>query len=172
MLNLVSDNPNFFKIDVLGFMIIGLGCFVLGMMIAVFVSRKSIFSLISSNMKTVMAMLVLSLLLPLTLGQTLQSTNLSSKADAQVQISAINLSKVSSSSVDLNFDTVLPSTAYLEYTDSKSNVMVPVVPDNPSQSTIHHLFKITKMSAVGGKVVFVVNGKRYLYNNQPYSVKP
>ncbi len=119
------------------------------------------------NSSAVLMLLVVSIIVPLTVSQLAKQTNSLSKAATNIQIYDISNIKINDSTVDVSFKTSEPVIAYLEFKESSSGKIIPVLPTNSLVETTLHNFNIPIYGTNGGEAEIIINGVKYDLDGKP-----
>ncbi len=169
---LLKPSTTFIDRDLLILLLIGSSFFLIGVIAAAIISGRSLLQVMKQNSKTVMVLLLLSIAIPVTAGSALRPTSYVSQASTQVVIENIKVEKTSTTSAEVSFTTNPAASVYLEYKDNNQEGYIPVVPTkDPTSKRTEHNFIIENISEQGGEIVFIVNGRQLLINNQAYPIK-
>jgi len=159
--------------DLMVLILIGASFFVVGIIVAALISGHKLVEVIKQNTKVTAALLFIALAIPITMGGALRSTQTTSQASTEVKIQQLEFVPESTQSARLSFQTSQPALVFLEYQDNQTQIIETIEPlKNITNPSIDHEFFITEIRPQGGTVIFIVNGKRYLIDGQPYPIQP
>lgn len=122
------------------------------------------------NTKSIMLLLVLSLAIPLTIGQLGRQTALHSNAAENIKISGMEVVPFSTTSVIVNLNTSKPATVYLEYKKDENSQMIPVLPTYTLAARTNHSILVNTDGVKGGVIYININGDRYTLDNKPIQI--
>ncbi len=169
---LLKPSTTFIDRDLLILLLIGSSFFLIGVIAAAIISGRSLLQVMKQNSKTVMVLLLLSIAIPVTAGSALRPTSYVSQASTKVVVENVQVNKTSSTTAEVSFQTNPAASVYLEYKDYSQDSYIPVVPtNNPTAKRTEHNFVIENITEQGGEIVFIINGRSYMIDNKPYTIK-
>lgn len=151
------------------FLLIGFGLFFVMMLGMVFLYGLSMKETLK-NTKGIIGVFVISLLTPLIIGGVFQKNIINNQASQKIEIKNLKLQSLSPTSTLLTFYTPSPIVGYIEYKDLETNNKTLILQSNKSDRESLHSFIINNIGKKGGEVTIIVDGKKYLVDNNPIKI--
>lgn len=122
------------------------------------------------HIKGIFFLIFLSLVTALIISQLYQRAIIRNQAAAETMIEDLKVQRLDAQTVLVNFYTPTSTLAYIEYKDLDLNQTYPLFQGNRSETDLMHSFVIRNVGLKGGEATIIVDGKRFLFNNQPLRI--
>jgi len=115
----------------------------------------------------VLVLALISISLPLFAARLSTKTSLASKAVKSVSVSGLEIVEIDDQTMMVGFNTSEPVSAYLEYYDSETENVFPILPANTLKDRTDHSFLVPIAKSRIGEAKIVIDGEKYLIDGKP-----
>lgn len=121
--------------------------------------------------KGILFLVILTLVTVIVVSQLYQKIIVNNKAATVPTIENLRVQILDTKNVLVSFYTPTSTLAYIEYKDMDLNQTYPIFQSNRTETDFMHSFIVKNVEEKGGEAVIIVDGKRFLFNNQPLRIQ-